>query len=104
MPVEWRDLNTDTHTYCQKKGSYANYNPELGWYRTGTYDVIGDTLFMREIDLESNLPGTTKMEIKNHSKWVFTGNGLQAVYSMRKHDQVWRGGPIENAPVLKKAC
>lgn len=101
-PVEWRDLNTDTHKYRDKKGSYASYVPELGWYRTGTYEVVGDTLFMREIDLVSDLPGTTKKEIKANDKLVFTGDGLQAVYSMRKYGQKWKGGPIENGAIWKK--
>ncbi|MXZ75568.1 MAG: hypothetical protein F4207_10920 [Gemmatimonadetes bacterium] len=101
-PVEWYDLNTDTHTYRDKKGSFASYVPELGRYMIGTYAVVGDTLFMREIDWESNLPGTTKKEITAYNKCVFTDNGLKVVYSIRKYGQTWEGGPIENGIVWKK--
>ena len=92
VPVEWYDLNTDTHTYRDVKGSYASYVPEIGSYITGTYAVIGDTLFMTDIELESDLPGTTKKEITGYTKLVFSGDGLQVVYSVYKAGEHWGGG------------
>jgi len=86
----WMNFDTESHEYRYVRGSYAFYGHFLSDYSVGTYHVIGDTLFTTEIGLESKLPGTTKMEIQAYGKRVFTGDRLLLVYSIRKHQGVWR--------------
>lgn len=85
----WMNFDTESHEYRDVKGSYAYYSHFLSDYRVGTYHVIGDTLFTTVIGLESELPGTTKMEVKAYHKSVLTGDRLRLVYSIEKHQGFW---------------
>lgn len=86
----WMNLDTESHEYRDVRGSYAYYGHFLSDYSVGTYHVIGDTLFQTVISLESELPGTTIMEVKAYHKRVLKGDRLLLVYSIEKHQGFWR--------------
>ena len=90
----WMNPNIESHEYRDVKGSFTSYSHFLSDYQSGNYQVIGDTLFVTVIGLESELPGTTKMEVKAYEKWVFEGDRLRLVYVITKYEQVWRVGEL----------
>ena len=83
--------------YFKSDGKYEDFNCEVQYTFSGTYEVKNDTIYLTEIDLVSDLPGTTETEIKSISKMVLTEKGLTTVYQKSKTvigwDEEWINSP-----------
>jgi hypothetical protein len=81
----------------KKNNHYEDFNCEVQYTFSGTYEVKNDTIYMTEIDLISDLPGTTETEIKSISKMILTDKGLTSIYYKRRTgvgwDEKWIGNP-----------
>ncbi len=66
----------------KKNGTYENYNCEMDYPYSGKYEIKNDTIYLIEIDLESNVPSVNKKNnykkvITRRSKLVNKGDSLQ---------------------------
>ncbi len=69
--------------------SYEDYNCETDFPYSGKYKIKGDTLYLTEIDLKSNLPGKNRYIVKARSRWVQIDNKLKCVAKEEFFDGKW---------------
>lgn len=85
---------TEPNSIREKKGWFTEYEYELGFQFSGTYEVRGDTLYMTHINYISDVSVSEK-EVKEYSKWVLSDKGLlYPVYRHRKTGASW----VESSP------
>ncbi|GAP68177.1 hypothetical protein BA6E_102175 [Bacteroidales bacterium 6E] len=66
----------------KKNGTYENYNCEMDYPYSGKYEIKNDTIYLLEIDLESNVPSINK---RNNYKKVITRRSKL----VNKGDSLW---------------
>lgn len=69
--------------------TYEDYNCELDFPFSGNYKVKKDTLYLTEIGLASELPGTTKKIVKRKCKGILTNGQLKFVSGEELEDGKW---------------